>query len=187
MKTTTRTSVLCYCLSLVCLVQSAQAQDWAQWRGPNRDGVVKDFAAPTVWPEKLKLVWKTEVGSGYSSPVVSKDRAWIHARKGEEEVVSCLDLKTGKIIWSKSYPVAFAKNQYATQMGKGPHSTPVLHDGKLYTLGVTAILSCFDAATGELKWRKDLGPTDQSKLFCGTAFSPVVDQGNLIVYAGDDI
>ncbi len=187
MKTTTRTRVLFCCLSLVCLVQSARAQDWSQWRGPNRDGVVKDFAAPSVWPEKLKLVWKTEVGSGYSSPVVSKDRAWIHTRKGEEETVSCLDLKTGKIIWSKSYAVAFAKNQYATQMGKGPHSTPVLHDGKLFTLGVTAILSCFDAATGELKWRKDLGPTDQSKMFCGTAFSPVVDQGNLIVYAGDDI
>jgi outer membrane protein assembly factor BamB len=171
----------------VAAIQTVSAQDWTQWRGPNRDGVVKDFTSPSVWPEKLKLIWKTEVGSGYSSPVVSKDRAWIHSRKGEEEVVSCLDLKTGKIVWSKSYPVAFAKNQYATQMGKGPHSTPVLSDGRLFTLGVTAILSCFDAATGELKWRKDLGPTDQSKLFCGTAFSPVVDQGNLIVYAGDDI
>src|SRR6266511_3659253 len=72
-------------------------------------------------------------------------------------------------------------------MGKGPHSTPVLYDGKLYTLGVTAILSCFDANSGELKWRKEFGTPDTSKLFCGTAFSPVVDQGNLIVYAGDDI
>jgi outer membrane protein assembly factor BamB len=173
--------------AVIVTVQTVSAQDWTQWRGPNRDGVAKDFAAPTVWPEKLKLVWKTEVGSGYSSPVVSKDRAWIHTRKGEEEVVSCLDLKTGNVVWSKNYAVVFTKNQYATQMGKGPHSTPVLHDGKLFTLGVTAILSCFDAATGDLKWRKDLGPTDQSKLFCGTAFSPVVDQGNLIVYAGDDI
>lgn len=180
-------SLLCYYLSLVCLVHSAYAQDWPQWRGPNRDGVVKDFVAPTVWPEKLKIVWKTEVGSGYSSPVVSKDRTWIHTRKGEEETVSCLDLKTGKIVWSKSYAVAFTKNQYATQMGKGPHSTPVLYDGKLYTLGVTAILSCFDANTGELKWRKEFGTPDTSKMFCGTAFSPVVDQGNLIVYAGDDI
>src|SRR5499426_3525353 len=96
-------------ISIVWLrcVQAISAQDWAQWRGPNRDGVAKDFVAPARWPEKLKLVWKTEVGSGYSSPVVSKDRAWIHARRGEEEVVSCLDLKTGKILWSKGYPVAF--------------------------------------------------------------------------------
>src|SRR5262249_58189572 len=143
----------------LCVVQAVSAQDWAQWRGPNRDGVVKDFVAPAVWPEKLptsvfqiifsfavwpeklKMIWKTEVGSGYSSPVVSKDRAWIHARKGEEEVVSCLDLKSGKILWSKGYPVAFTKNQYAKEMSKGPFSTPVLYNGKLYTLGVTAILS----------------------------------------------
>jgi outer membrane protein assembly factor BamB len=171
----------------LCVVQVISAQDWAQWRGPNRDGVVKDFVAPVKWPEKLKLIWKTEVGSGYSSPVVSKDRAWIHARKGEEEVVSCLDLKTGKILWSKSYPVAFTKNQYAKEMSKGPFSTPVLYNGKLYTLGVTAILSCFDANSGELKWRKEFGTPDTSKLFCGTAFSPVFDHGNLIVYAGDDI
>jgi outer membrane protein assembly factor BamB len=169
------------------LAGSVSAQDWTQWRGPNRDGVVKDFVAPAVWPEKLKPIWKTEVGSGYSSPVVFKDRAWIHSRKGEEESVSCLDLKTGKVVWTKSYPVAFAKNQYATQMGKGPHSTPALHDGKLYTLGVTAILSCFDANTGELKWRKEFGTPDTSKMFCGTAFSPIIDQGNLIVYVGDDI
>ncbi len=174
-------------LAVTATALPAAVADWPQWRGPNRDGAVKDFVAPAVWPEKLKLVWKTEVGSGYSSPVVSKDRAWIHTRKAEDEVVSCVDLKTGKVVWSRSYPAAFAKNQYATQMGKGPHATPVLSEGRLFTLGVTAILSCFDAATGELKWRKDLGPTDQSKMFCGTAFSPVVDQGSLIVYAGDDI
>jgi outer membrane protein assembly factor BamB len=169
------------------LLGQVSAQDWTQWRGPNRDGAVKDFVPPAVWPEKLKPIWKTEVGSGYSSPVVFKDRAWIHTRKGEEEFVSCLDLKSGKVVWTKSYPVSFAKNQYATQMGKGPHSTPALHDGKLYTLGVTAILSCFDANTGELKWRKEFGAPDTSKMFCGTAFSPVIDQGNLIVYVGDDI
>jgi len=187
-----RETLLRCCFSSIALValvvtQIASAQDWSQWRGPNRDGVVKDFAAPAQWPEKLKLIWKTEVGSGYSSPVVSKDKAWIHTRKGEEETLSCLDLKTGKLLWSKSYPVAFTKNQYAKEMGKGPNSTPALYDGKIYTLGVTAILSCFDANTGELKWRKDFGAPDTSKMFCGTSFSPIVDQGNLIVYVGDDI
>jgi outer membrane protein assembly factor BamB len=182
-----RRAILSILLATIAAIQTVSAQDWTQWRGPNRDGAVKDFVAPAAWPEKLKLIWKTQVGSGYSSPVVSKDKAWIHTRKGEEEVVSCLDLKTGNLVWSKSYPVAFTKNQYAKEMGKGPHSTPALYDGKLYTLGVTAILSCFDANTGELKWRKDFGAPDTSKMFCGTAFSPVIDQGNLIVYIGDDI
>ncbi|HZS03248.1 MAG TPA: PQQ-binding-like beta-propeller repeat protein [Blastocatellia bacterium] len=173
-------------LVLSNLIHSAYAQDWSQWRGPNRDGVVRDFTAPAVWPDKLKLAWKTPVGAGYSSPVVFKDRVWIHSRRGEEEVVSCLDLKTGKILWSKSYPVSFTKNQYAVEMGKGPHSTPVLFNSRLYTLGVTAVLSCFDAQTGELKWRKDFGQPDTSKLFTGTSMSPVIDRGNVIVHVGDD-
>ncbi len=166
---------------------SAHAQDWAQWRGTNRDGVVKDFVAPAVWPKELKQIWKTQVGSGYSSPVVSKDRAWVHSLSGEEETIVCLDLKTGKLLWSKHYPAQFTKNQYATQMGKGPFSTPVLHQGRLYTLGVNAVLSCFDAATGELKWQKDYGKPNTSKMFCGTAASPVIDGGNVIAYTGDDI
>src|SRR5207244_2803113 len=73
------------------------------------------------------------------------------------------------------------------QMGGGPFSTPVLHQGKLYTLGVNALLSCFDANTGALKWRKDFGIPDTSKMFCGTAVSPVIDGDNVIVYVGDDI
>lgn len=166
---------------------SAHSQDWAQWRGTNRDGVVKDFVAPFVWPKELKQIWKTPVGSGYSSPVVSKDRAWVHSMNGEEETIACLDLKTGKPLWSKRYPTQFTKNQYAAQMGKGPFSTPVLHQGRLYTLGVNAVLSCFDAATGELKWQKDYGKPNTSKMFCGTAASPVIDGGNVIAYTGDDI
>ena len=165
----------------------ANAQDWTQWRGPNRDGVVANFKASAVWPEKLKLVWKTPVGSGYSSPIVLQNKAWVLSRKDETEVVSCLDLKTGKILWSQSYGVPFKKNQYAVEMGKGPHSTPVLHNGKLYTLGVNAVLSCFDANTGALQWRKDFGIPDTSKMFCGTAMSPVIENGNVIVHVGDDI
>ena len=62
--------ILSILFAAVAAIQTVSAQDWAQWRGPDRDGVVKDFVAPAKWPEKLKLVWKTEVGSGYSSPVV---------------------------------------------------------------------------------------------------------------------
>jgi outer membrane protein assembly factor BamB len=181
------TSTFIFNFVLLLCLQSINAQDWTQWRGANRDGVVKDFIAPTAYPEKLKLIWKTQVGSGYSSPVVFKDKAWIHSRRGEEEVVTCLDLKTGKLLWSQNYTVPFNKNQYAVTMGKGPNSTPVYYKGNLYTFGVNALLSCFDANTGKLKWRKDFGIPDTSKLFCGTAMSPVIENGNVIVHAGDDI
>ncbi len=167
----------------------AFAQDWPQWRGPNRDGIVTGVRSPSAWPEQLKLQWKTPIGGGFSSPVVSGGRGYVHSRDDARglEVVSCIDLKTGKVAWSESYSVAFAKNQYAVAMGKGPNSTPILFDGKLYTLGMTAIVSCFDASSGTLKWRKDFSQDiDTSKLFCGTAMSPVIDKGRLIIHIGDD-
>jgi outer membrane protein assembly factor BamB len=180
-------SVFLFVIFTTVTASIANAQEWTQWRGPNRDGVVASFSAPRAWPKNLTQKWKTEVGGGYSSPIVSGSRIYLHTRRDEEEIVSCIDLNTGKTIWSKNYNAAFNKNQYAVKMGKGPNSTPALHAGKLYTLGVTAILSCFDAKTGDLKWRKDFSKDiDTSKLFCGTSMSPVIDRGLLIVHVGDD-
>jgi outer membrane protein assembly factor BamB len=172
---------------VAALSADGQTPEWNQWRGPGRDGSVRSFTPPARWPERLILKWKVPVGGGYSSPVVSSSLVYVHSRRDEEEVVECLDLITGKPKWSKSYPVAFAKNQYAVAMGKGPNSTPLLSGGKLFTLSVNAILSCFDANSGELKWRKDFSSSvDTSKLFCGTAMSPLIDNGLVIVHVGDD-
>jgi outer membrane protein assembly factor BamB len=176
-----------YLILAVLNLQSAEAQDWTQWRGPNRDGMITSFTAPAKWPEKLTQKWKTTIGGGYSSPVVSDGRIYVHARQEDQETVSCVDLKTGRIIWRQSYAAPFTKNQYARQMENGPFSTPVLHAGWLYTLGTTGILSCYDARTGTLKWRKDYSQNaDTSKLFCGTAMSPVIDRDKIIVHVGDD-
>src|SRR5829696_7716506 len=108
---------------VLCGVDAA-AQEWAQWRGPARDGVVKNFAAPKVWPKALAQKWKVAVGGGYSSPVVAGGRVFLHTRQGEQEVVSAFDLVTGETVWTKSYDASFDKNQYAVKMGKGPNSTP---------------------------------------------------------------
>jgi outer membrane protein assembly factor BamB len=164
----------------------ASAQEWNQWRGPNRDGVAV-FSPPARWPETLTRKWKVAVGGGYSSPVVSGSKIFVHTHTGDQETVSSLDLNTGKILWSKNYPAAFAKNQYAAKMDRGPFSTPLIHRGKLYTLGVTAVLTCFDTEDGRVVWRKDFSKQiDTSKLFCGTAMSPVIDNRRLIVHVGDD-
>lgn len=170
-------------LNLVC----AKAQEWTQWRGANRDGATSNFSVPNVWPRALIQKWKVDVGGGYSSPVVSQSFVYVHTRRDEKEIVTCIDVKTGKTVWSQSYAAPFAKNQYAVKMGKGPNSTPIIHAGNLYTLGVTGILSSFDAKTGKLKWRKDYSQSvDTSKLFCGTAMSPLIEKGALIVHVGDD-
>jgi outer membrane protein assembly factor BamB len=176
-------------LSLVLLLVSAVTlgAQWPQWRGPNRDGVVPPGLVPAQWPAQPTVKWKQPIGEGYSSPVVSGGRVFVHSRAGAAEVVSAFDLGTGKPVWTARYDVAFAKSQYAREMSAGPFSTPLVANGRLFTLGVTAVLSSFDAASGELKWRKDFSKdVSTAKLFTGTAMSPLIDSGLLIVHVGDD-
>src|SRR5918993_6029251 len=164
----------------------ASAQ-WPQWRGPSRDGVVPKAHVPAAWPEKLTPKWKQTVGEGYSSPVVGDGRIYVHGRQEPDEVVTALDLATGKPLWTQRYPASFNKNKYAMQMTKGPFSTPLFANGRLYTLGASAVLTAFDAASGKVAWRKDWSKEiDTSRLFTGTAMSPIITDGLLIVHVGDD-
>lgn len=172
-------------MAIALLALPAGAQDWPQWRGPNRDGIVAGFAEPKAWPEQLKQQWKVPVGAGHSSPVVVGRRVYLHSRQGEREVVTGFDLATGKTVWQDGYPVAYQMNPAATGHGKGPKSTAVAADGKLYTLGITEVLSCYDLATGKLRWRKDFGKQfKQTSPDFGTSMSPVVDRGLLIAHLG---
>ncbi len=174
-------------LGLIALVfcGDVSAQDWPGWRGPNRDGVVASFTAPKTWPENLKLKWKTPVGEGHSSPVVAGNRVYIQARQGEEEIVSAIDLNTGKTVWSERYAVSYVMNPAAVSHGKGPKSTPVISGGKLYTLSINGVLSSFDAQTGKLRWRKEFSKDFKvtSPLY-GTAMSPLVVDNLVIAHVG---
>jgi outer membrane protein assembly factor BamB len=172
-------------LLLAACAERGFAQDWPQWRGPGRDGALAGFTEPKAWPESLKQKWKITVGVGHSSPVVVGSRVFLISRQGEDEVVAGFDLATGKQLWQDRYPVAYQMNPAARGHGKGPKSTPVVSGGKLYTLGITGILSCYDAATGKLRWRKEFSRQFKttSPLF-GTAMSPIVDRGLLIAHVG---
>jgi outer membrane protein assembly factor BamB len=164
------------------------AQDWSQWRGPARDGVIPAAVIPKQWPKSTKRGWHVEIGEGYSSPVVANGRAYLHSRRDPEEIVTAIDLATGKVVWQQKYAAAFAKNQYATQMAKGPNSTPLVAGSRLYTLGVTGILTAWNVADGTFAWRQDYSSSiDTSKLFCGTAMSPLLEGGALIVQVGSDV
>ncbi len=167
------------------VLQVSLAQDWPQWRGPHRDGVLTGFSEPRVWPEKLKPLWKVVVGVGHSSPVVAGGSVYLHSRQEEQEIVSCLDLSSGRLIWKDSYPVPYTMNPAATGHGKGPKSTPVVSEGRLYTFGITGVLSCFDTKTGRLIWRNEFSKEfkETSPLF-GVSMSPLVDGGLVIANVG---
>jgi len=165
----------------VHLVAQNRPADWPQWRGPNRDGVIPSFTAPNPWPEKLTRKWKVEVGLGYATPVVIGNRVYMFARQADEEVLGALDADTGKVLWRATYPAAFTISPAAARHEKGPKATPTFANGKLFTLGMTGIVSAFDAATGKRLWQT---ASSQPGPLYHTAMSPLVDGGLVIVHVG---
>ncbi|MGD1083806.1 MAG: PQQ-binding-like beta-propeller repeat protein [Verrucomicrobiota bacterium] len=160
------------------------AQDWPQWRGANRDGKTAAFQVPATWPTNLTQKWKVSVGRGDASPALVGANLYVFARQGTDEVLLCLDPATGATRWQSAYPADYVVTG-PPKDHPGPRGTPVVADGKVCTLGVGGILSCFDAATGAVLWRKQsnedyLGipyKTDSS-------MSPIVEQGMCIAHVG---
>lgn len=174
--------------SFLAIVPMTSAQDWSQWRGPERNGVIPASYAPKAWPESLQRVWRVEMGEGYASPLVSRGKVFVHSRQDPEEIVTALDYATGKTLWQQKYPAPFTKNQYAVKMAKGPNATPLVVGNRLFTLGVTGVVNAWDTNSGKLLWTKDFSKTvDTSKLFCGTAASPLLFNGLVIVQVGSDV
>jgi outer membrane protein assembly factor BamB len=160
---------------------TASARDWPQWRGPNRDGVVSSILAPEVWPDELTEVWKVEVGLGYSTPLLVGDRIYLFTRQGEDEVMTSLASDSGKVIWRSSYPAPFAMNPATSRHGPGPKSTPAFAGGRLFALGMSGMVTAFDAGTGRRLWQKPAPPTHP---LYHTATSPVVDGDVVILHVG---
>jgi outer membrane protein assembly factor BamB len=159
----------------------AGAGDWPQWRGPNRDGVVPSFTEPASWPERLTQKWKIPVGVGYATPVLVGNRVYMFARQDASEVMAAIDADSGKVVWQTGYSAPVRINPVAARHGEGPKSTPAFANGKLYTLGMSGIVTAWDASTGKVLWQKDapaVGPT------FGTAQSPLVDRGLVILHVG---
>jgi outer membrane protein assembly factor BamB len=169
---------------LVCSVL-VTAQDWPQWRGPSRTGAAAGFKAPAVWPERPKQIWKVQAGIGHASPIVVGGRVHLFSRIGEQEALTTYDLATGKQVWRQSYDTPYQMNPAASGHGKGPKSTPVHDRGRLYTFGISGILSAWQAKDGQLLWRKDFKKdfASTSPDF-GVAMSPIVSGDLLIVHAG---
>jgi outer membrane protein assembly factor BamB len=119
---------------------------------------------------------------------VANGRVFVHSRRDPEEIVTAIDLATGKILWQQHYATPFDKNQYATSMSKGPHATPLVTGNTLVTIGGMAVVTAWNTATGAQRWRKDYSSSvDTSKLFTGTAASPLAEGGSIVVQVGSDV
>jgi outer membrane protein assembly factor BamB len=158
------------------------AQDWPQWRGPNRDGKVSGFTAPREWPKELTQRWKKNVGFGDSTPALVGDRLYVFTRQGENEVILCLDAGSGNELWQKKYTAQAVTGAAARH--PGPRSSPTVVNGKVLTIGVGGVLSCLDKNNGNLVWRKDPFPKVVPRFFA--AMSPIVVDGMVIAHLGGE-
>ncbi|GAB4453108.1 MAG: PQQ-like beta-propeller repeat protein [Armatimonadaceae bacterium] len=181
---TVLTSVSVAAVSLF-LASAGWAQDWNQWRGPRRDARIEAGTGSVNLAAKPVQKWKLTVGEGHSSPIVAGNRVYLFARQEENEVLHCLDRASGKSLWQGSYPAPYEMNPAARGHGKGPKSTPVYTEGRVYTLGISGILTCWNAETGKVEWRKEFGSEyPQTAPDFGTAMSPVVENGVLFAHVG---
>jgi outer membrane protein assembly factor BamB len=167
-------------LSVVSLAQ--HGPDIMQWRGANRDGIVTGFAAPATWPAQLTQRWKVEVGLGYATPLVVGDRVYVFSRQADDEVMSAIDAASGQVLWRTAYPAPYTMNSAARPHGKGPKSTPVFSGGRLFAIGMTGIVTAYDAASGKQLWQKPGSPVVPT--YTSHAFSPVIEGSNVIFHVG---
>lgn len=172
-----------YSLSIVvgvtAIVISVNSQDWNQWRGPNRNGVVSGFNPPQKW-DSLVQKWRTTVGTGDATPALVGNKIYVFTRQENDEVISCIDVADGKVLWSSKYPAQAVTGAAAAH--PGPRSSPAVSNGKVITLGVGGVLTCYDGSNGKELWKKDEFPKTVPQFF--VAMSPLVEENLCIVHLG---
>jgi outer membrane protein assembly factor BamB len=182
-------------------LSTARADDWPQWLGPQRDGVWREKGIVDKFPPGgPKVLWRVPVENGFSGPAVVGGRVYVmdHQRARDEkgnplrptrasgfpgkERVLCLDAANGQVIWKHEYDCP-----YKIQYPNGPRCTPLVHQGKVYTLGGMGDLLCLDAKTGDVLWSKNLPREYKTEPpFWGYAGHPLIDGDLLYTLVGGE-
>lgn len=164
--------------------QDSARGSWSQWRGPDRTGVAS-VELPADWHASLQPRWRAEVGIGHSSPIVAGERVFQFGRVDDREVLHALELESGRVLWRGGHDVPYTMNPAARGHGKGPKSTPVYSDGRVFTLGIAGALTAWDAGDGTVLWRHDFaGEFSPTGAEFGSAMSPIVLGDRLVAHVG---
>ena len=170
-------------LALVAASAVGWGQDWPQFRGQSRDGVVPGQESLPAFPAGgPRLVWERAVGSGFSAPAVTGGRLLLFHRQGGMEVVEALQAVDGKRIWEFAYETTY-KDDFGFE--NGPRATPVIANGRVFTFGAAGVLHCLDLETGAKRWSVDThAEFGVRKGFFGAASTPLVLDGRVIANIG---
>jgi outer membrane protein assembly factor BamB len=184
-------------LATLTAADRLHADDWPQWLGPQRDGVWRESGIVETFPEGgPKVRWRTPIGAGYAGPAVAKGRVFVCDRVTGEalrrndnfnrahlpgtERVLCLDEATGRILWKHEYDCP-----YDLAYPSGPRTTPVVADGKVFTLGAESHLLCLDADKGAVLWSREFKKDFNANTpVWGFSANPLLDGRKLICVAG---
>ena len=159
---------------------SVVASDWPQWRGANRDGKALDFKAPASWPGELKQQWRVTVGDGVATPALVDGKLYLFTREGANEIVRCLNAADGKELWQEAHEVLPASGPASGY--SGPRSSPAVAEGKVVVYGLRGALSCYEAESGKVRWRKEGKPNGWPSFY--TSSSPLLTDGVCIAEVG---
>jgi outer membrane protein assembly factor BamB len=176
------------------------ADDWPQWLGPQRDGIWRETGIVEKFPAGgPKVRWRTPLGGGYAGPAVANGRVYVQDRQlargiknpdnpfqrgdiaGSERVL-CLNEKDGQLLWKHEYDCP-----YRISYPAGPRTTPVIADGKVFTMGAMGDLFCFDESSGKVLWSRHFPKEYKVEIpLWGWSAHPLLDGKRLICLVGGE-
>jgi len=172
-------------------VSAANAGDWPQILGPQRNGIASGERLAESWPATgPRVAWSHAVGSGFSGVAVADGRVFVFDRQADQERVTALAADTGKPIWQSGFKASFVP---AYVNDNGPRCVPTVHRNRVVVFGAKGALHCLDVKTGKTIWTHDTMALFNSKRpfrgeppegYFGKGSSPIVFNGLVIVNAG---
>ena len=170
-------------LPLLVLRQQLPAADWPEFLGPSRNNISPETGLRKSLSESgVPLIWKKQIGTGYSAPSIRDSQLVLHHRLGDQEIVEAFDAATGKSQWKTAYPTHFID---PFGYNNGPRCSPLLTEDRCYTFGAEGVLLCLNRKDGAQIWRRDTSKDfDVPEAFFGVGSSPVLEDNKLLVMVG---
>ena len=165
-------------------VQSALADNWPQFRGPDRDSISKETGLLREWPDGgPKVLWTVEVCEGYAAAAIYDGRVYFndYDKKAKEWLVRCVSLADGKELWRFSEKRRIRPNHGITR------TTPAVDGKYVFSLDPKCVFHCLDARDGRELWRKNFVQEYHTTIpawYAGQC--PLIEPDRVIIAPGGD-